>query len=354
MTPDAGPPTPLPPGTSCRAVIDVGTNSVKLLVARVNGTLVEPLVERGIQTRLGEGFFETRRLRPEAIERTATTVAALHEEALAHCPNRLRILATAAARESLNRQDLLEALHRRVGTEVEVISGELEAELAFRGVCSHPRLANTPLLVTDVGGGSTEFIVGQAGQRTLARSFPLGAVRLFERLRPPESPTPDDLRHCRSAVDAFLLTQVLPCLDPLGSRQRPEDASPDPPGPASPGPSASRTDRRSPFANRHSLRYVGVGGTAVILARIAAGMTDYDRERIEATELSAASLTELTERLWFLSLPQRRQVTGLPPERADIILTGIAIYEGIVRVFGLSGMQPCTRGLRFAALMDPA
>lgn len=309
---------------SVRAVIDVGTNSVKLLVGQVSGGAVQPLVERSEQTRLGEGFFADRLLRPDAIRRTAGAVARFRAEAEAFAPDRIRILATAAAREALNPSELVAALESAARLPLEIISGGTEADLAFRGVASNPALATLPLLVTDVGGGSTEFIVGHAGHRDFSRSFPLGAVRLFETIRPSSTPSPDQLARCRHEVDRFLAENVRPHLPDLAS----------PPG-------------LPPRA------FVGVGGTVVILARMVGGMTDYDRSRIEATRLGTVQLGELVERLWSLSLDERRRLPGLPPERADIILAGVVIYDSILRAFGLDSVRPSTRGLRFAALLDP-
>jgi exopolyphosphatase/guanosine-5'-triphosphate,3'-diphosphate pyrophosphatase len=315
---------PRPPASECRAVIDIGTNSVKLLVAHVDGLCVAPILERGNQTRLGEGFFATRRLQPAAIARTADAVAAFLEEAKAHGPVRLRIVATAAAREAENRSDLLDALQAVAAEiQVEVITGQREAELAFRGVCSAPALATCPILVADVGGGSTELILGDAGQRRFSRSFPLGAVRLMESIRPGHCPGLDALQQCRSHLDAWFEQHVLPVLE-----------------------TAPRADHAQAF------QFVGVGGTAAILACIVQELPRYDRALIEAARIDAATLSQWTTRLWCLPLEDRKQILGLPPERADIILTGCAIYEAILRVLKLPTLRPSTRGLRFAALLD--
>ena len=313
----------------CRAVVDIGTNSVKLLVARVDGFQVEPLLEKGNQTRLGEGFFATHRLQPAAIERTVRAVTAFRDEAIAFRPARFRVLATAAAREAENRADLLEALAPVAGTSVEVISGELEADLAFRGVCTLPGLGNHPLLVADVGGGSTELIVGQSGRRRFGRSFPLGAVRLMETLRVPENPRPEDLDHCRQHLDAWVDREVRPGLRDALPRSFPDGRPGD-----------------------GDLEFVGVGGTAAVLACMVLGLERFDRSRIEAARLDPATLAHWTSRLWSLPLSERRRIPGLPAERADVILTGSAIYEALVRAFGLAWLRPSTRGLRFAALLD--
>ncbi|MGE3308884.1 MAG: Ppx/GppA family phosphatase [Limisphaerales bacterium] len=313
---------PSSPAEECRAVIDIGTNSVKLLIARVGDSRVEPILEKGIQTRLGEGFFTTRRLRPDAMVRTAETVAAFRSEALSHEPRSLRVLATAAAREASNASEFADTLRNRAGVEVEIIDGTLEAELAFLGVCSNPALAGKPLLVADVGGGSTELIVGESGHRRFSRSFPLGAVRLMESIHLGDPPGMGALDRCRASLADWMSEQMSP---------------------------AVRVALPPPDAG--SVEFVGVGGTVAVLASILHGLDRYDRDRIEATRLDSATLARLTERLWTLDLEKRRQIPGLPPERADIILTGCAIYEALMKTFQLGGLRPSTRGIRFGALL---
>ncbi|MBL9127652.1 MAG: hypothetical protein JNL97_08395 [Verrucomicrobiales bacterium] len=317
-------PEKLPPAPSgeCRAVVDVGTNSVKLLVAHVDGSRVDPIVEKGNQTRLGDGFFATRRLRPDAIARTARAVAAFRDEARSHAPARFRTIATAAAREAENRTDLLLALESAAGVPVEIISGDLEAEWAFRGVSTLPGLGEPPLLVADVGGGSTELIVGRAGRVAFRRSFPVGAVRLLENLRVPGDPVRGDLEACRTHLDAWLTVHA-------------HDAV-----------------REALDGVDGTLEFVGVGGTASVLACMILGLVSFDRNRIESTRISPGTLTEWTEKLWSLPLAERRRIPGLPPERADVILTGAAIYEALIRNLRLPALRPSTRGLRFAALID--
>lgn len=309
-----------------RAVIDVGTNSVKMLLGEVCGRSVLPLVERSQQTRLGAGLFDSGRLHSEAIARTAAAVEGFRREAEHYGPERIRLIATAAAREADNRDELLEALRRACGLDTEVISGEEEATLAFQGVCTDPRWADRPLLVTDLGGGSTEFIVGRSGIRQFSRSFPLGVVRLFEAVKPGPEPTPADLERARDQVRAQLGSEITPRVGPVLDAVRAEGSTP---------------------------TYVAVGGTAVILARIAQALDTFERDRIEAITISSSSLRQITERLWSLPLVQRREVVGLPPERADILPSGAVIYEGILGALDLPALQPCTRGLRYAALLDP-
>jgi len=143
-----------------RAVIDVGTNSIKLLVADIAGGVVEPVLEMSEQTRLGAGFFETRQLQPQAIAQTARAVASFAAKARELRAVSTRVIATSAARDAVNPGELTSAIESAAALKVEIISGEQEADLAFQGVNTDPELAQHPLLLLDVGGGSTEFILG--------------------------------------------------------------------------------------------------------------------------------------------------------------------------------------------------
>jgi len=172
-----------------RAVIDIGTNSVKLLIADVVGDDVRPLFEDSRQTRLGKGFYESSRLQPDAVKQTAEAVAEFGKEAKAHEAKSIRVIATSAARDAKNPGDLIAAVEKASGLKIEIISGEQEADWAFQGVTSDPQLAKRHLLLLDVGGGSTEFILGQGEHKHFRQSFPLGTVRLFEQFPVSDPPT---------------------------------------------------------------------------------------------------------------------------------------------------------------------
>ncbi|MGA2862996.1 MAG: Ppx/GppA family phosphatase [Verrucomicrobiota bacterium] len=307
-----------------RAVIDVGTNSIKLLVADVAGANVRPLCEESKQTRLGQGFYDTHQLQAGPLARTAAAVAAFAARAREHQAASIRVIATSAARDACNSQALTAAIETASGLKVEIISGDQEADWAFQGVATDPRLAATPLLLLDVGGGSTQFIVGQGAHRPFRQSFPLGTVRLLERFPPSNPPTASELAACRQRLSEFLEKEVAPTLAP-----------------------ALRQD-----AGADQLRLVGTGGTASILGCMEARLETFDRERLEATRLSAERLAWHTQRLWSLPLEERKRIPGLPKNRADVILTGVAIYEAVMRQFHFGELWISTRGLRFAAVMQ--
>lgn len=304
-----------------RAVIDVGTNSVKLLVADVEGTEVRPVWEESRQTRLGQGLYKTQRLQPEPIAKTAAAAAEFAARAGEYEAASIQVIATSAAREAHNSEELTAAIKRSCGLRVDIISGEQEADWVFQGVTTAPALAGVPLMLLEVGGGSTQFIVGQGAHQHFRQSFPLGTVRLLERFAPGDPPTAQELAGCRRWLADFLEKEVRPSLAPALQRE----AVP--------------------------LRLVGTGGTASLLACLEAELRTFDRERLEATRLSAERLTWHTERLWGLPLEQRRGIPGLPKNRADVILMGAAIYEAVMGRFHFDELRVSTRGLRFAAVM---
>ena len=174
----------------------------------------------------------------------------------------------------------------------------------FQGVTTDPVLAYEPLLLLDVGGGSAEFIVGQGRQKWFSQSFPLGTVRLLEKNPPSDPPTKDELTRCRAWIGDFLEKEVKPVLnlkvsDATGAHE---------------------------FNAGSQLTLVGTGGTTSILGRMEAKLETYDRAKIEATRLSRERMHWHVEHLWSLPLEERKHIVGLPPNRADVILIGVAIY----------------------------
>ena len=307
-----------------RAVIDIGTNSVKLLVADVNDGHVDPRLEAAEQTRLGRGFYDAHVLQPAAIAATAKAVAAFAKNAAELGACSIRVFATSATRDAQNPEDLLHAVKAACGLRVEIISGEQEAEWAFRGVTSDPTLARQPLLLLDVGGGSTEFILGAGEHKHFRQSFPLGAVRLMESHPHSDPPQPAELAATRAWLGDFLATHVAPQLELALARER----------------------------SQGQLLLVGTGGSASVLASLETGLSKFDRRKIDDTRLSAARVTHWVERLWRLPLAERRTLPGLPPPRADVMLTGAAIYEAVMASFRFPELRITTRGLRFAALVE--
>ncbi len=299
-----------------RAIIDVGSNSVKLLIADVVKGVVTPLVHEGEQTRLGRGVFETGQLAPEAIADTARAVAAFAGKAKGQGATNVRVFATSAAREAANGDELAAAIAEG-GLELEIIDGQTEAELVLRGVRSLPDLAEGPLAMIDVGGGSTELVVADDSALRLQHSFPLGTVRWLEAFPVSETPTDAERAKLAQALDDFLDEQVTPKLGGL------------------------------PLPNT----LIGAGGTPVFLSRILKERDDLSADEIESLQLSLPEVQSLTQRLWKMPLAERRELAGLPANRADVILFGAAIYEAVMMRCGFGELRPTLRGVRYGALL---
>ena len=230
-----------------------------------------------------------------------------------------------AARDALNKNELALAIDQASGLALEIISGDQEADWVFRGVATDPKLHGQKLLILDVGGGSTEFIVGQSGDHLFRRSFPVGSLRLLETFPPQDPPTAADLSACRLWLHEFFDAEIRPALEPwLRERE-----------------------------TAHT-QLVGTGGTVTILARMEAQMADFDRERIEGVRFSRQQIFQWMLQLWKLSLADRRKIIGLPPKRADVILMGTAIYEAVMEHVRFNDLYVSTRGLRFGAALAKA
>jgi exopolyphosphatase/guanosine-5'-triphosphate,3'-diphosphate pyrophosphatase len=306
-----------------RAVIDIGTNSVKLLVADVAGESLTPVLESSKQTRLGAGFYSTRRLQGPAVALTVAAVADFSKTAAELGASAVRLIATSAARDAVNVGELADGIRHSSGLEMEILSGDKEADWVFRGVTSNAKLAQSPVLVLDVGGGSTEFIVGDHAVPQFRSSYGLGTVRLLEQLRPSDPPGLRALIACRVWLRDYLRAEVVPLLKP------------------------------ALIACLRPVQLVGTGGTATILARLETKMTGFDREKIEATTLTLDRIRLHVESHWQMTLEERQKIVGMPPKRGDVILTGVAIYEAIMEQFGFSQLAVSTRGLRYWALLHP-
>ncbi|MBC7106147.1 MAG: Ppx/GppA family phosphatase [Firmicutes bacterium] len=256
-------------------VIDVGTNSVRLLVADVNGRRVATVRRALAITRLGEGIGD-RMLRPAAISRTLKTLAEFRELAAGAGAEKLIVVGTSAVREAENRREFVEAVREGLGLEVRVLSGYEEARLGFLGAVTGLPLDPAGVAVVDVGGGSTEVAWLQEGTFR-SRSLPLGAVRMTE-------------GGWNEDAARSLLAPVLEELRGAGER-----------------------------------RLVGVGGTVTTLAAVAQRLEPYDPERVHGYPLEIGVVAGLLERLAGMDQESRRRVPGLQPERADIIVAGTRI-----------------------------
>jgi exopolyphosphatase/guanosine-5'-triphosphate,3'-diphosphate pyrophosphatase len=272
-----------------------------------------------VQTRLGQGLYAAHRLQPEAIGRTVAVVKTFAAEALSLGCESIEIVATSAARDATNRADLAEAILAATGRPLRIVTGNEEAELGFAGVTTDTRFRGCPLLLVDVGGGSTECVVGTESGIMFRHSCDLGVVRCLEHWSISDPPTPDERDACRIAVREVVNQEVAPGLEPALDR-----------------------------VSKSALRCAGIGGSATVLGAIELGLGAFDRERLDAVCLTRPQVEARWLSLWSVPLDQRRRIPGLPPERADVILAGVAIFAVLLERFDLAMLAVTTRGLRHA------
>jgi exopolyphosphatase/guanosine-5'-triphosphate,3'-diphosphate pyrophosphatase len=307
------------------AAIDIGTNSVLLVIAAAEATGPRPLLERATITRMGEGVDKTRRLAPAAIERNLACLRAYAEDLRAHGSPRLDVVGTSALRDAEGADAFLDEAERILGVRPRVIAGEEEARLTFRGALSGLDLSGK-LLVFDVGGGSTELILGHAPTahtRTPAVATPesrvslnIGSVRLFERHVYTDPPAPSELASIEAQIAAELASAA-----PL-----------------------------SRLAAGEAITLVGVAGTVTTLKALELGLARYDASLVHGAALTLSTVEMLCEKLAALTLQERKQLPGLEPKRADVIVAGALIVRDLLRRAGASQIVVSDRGVRFGLL----
>jgi exopolyphosphatase/guanosine-5'-triphosphate,3'-diphosphate pyrophosphatase len=284
-------------------VVDLGTNSTRLLVADVADGRVEEVARHTNITRLGEGVDERRKLLPLPIARVRNVLADYRRELDELGAERVLAIGTSAIRDAENGEAFLGEIEWSYGFATRLLSGGEEADLTRRGVANGRDLGDGTL-VLDVGGGSTELIT--AGERT---SLDLGSVRLTERHLHTDPPTDEELEAAARAV-----RDELPAMEP-------DDA-------------------------------IGVAGTITTLAALELG--GYDPERVHGHHLSREAVEAQLARLSSLALAQRRELPGLEPERAPVIVGGVVIVREVLDRYSLGGLEVSERDLLHGAALEAA
>ena len=281
------------------AAVDLGTNSVRLLVADVAGSgrdaQVTPLDRRMRITRLGQGVDAGRRLLPEAVERTLTVLREYRATLDDLGVERVRATATSAARDAANRDEFFGLAETALGVRPELLTGDEEARLSFLGATVD--LAEpAPYLVVDIGGGSTEFVLGTTEPEALS-SVDIGCVRVTEQFLHSDPPAPEELSDAVSVV-----------------RDHVADVA-----------------REIP-AVHDAKTLVGLAGTITTVAAIEQGLPGYDAERIHHFRLTKDAAEDVFRTLALESAAQRRHNPGLEPERVDVIVGGLVVLVVAMRV----------------------
>jgi exopolyphosphatase/guanosine-5'-triphosphate,3'-diphosphate pyrophosphatase len=287
------------------AVVDIGSNSTRLLIADLDGGHVTAELERrSTVTKLGTGVDADGRLRDDAMQRTFKTLAEYHSEIERRkCDTRVAVL-TSAVRDSANGAQFADEVRRRYGLEPHVLTGDQEAQLTFLGATSERDPDDlSPTLVFDIGGGSTEMVIGAGREVTFHVSTQAGVVRQTERHLHTDPPTEAEQHQLSEDVREILAEAV-----PAGRRD----------------------------AVGHA---IAVAGTATSLAAIAQDLEPYDPERVHGYVVTADECARILARLARLPLAQRREVAGLHPDRAPTIVAGALIFEQVMELFGLQRIE---------------
>lgn len=297
------------------AAIDVGTNTLLLVVAERRDGRFEAVVERADITRLGRGVDRTGRLEADAIRDTVEVLARYAGEArrLGACD--IACVATSAARDAANGADFFEASRRVAGIVPQVVSGDEEARLVWTSAWRDFGAPGEWLAVLDVGGGSTEFISGDGPKPHGRSSFQIGAVRLTERAVASDPIGQAGLARLRQAARETLA--------PVARL-------------ASPRPS----------------RLVAVAGTATTLAAVRQALPRYQAEKVHGSVLGLADLEALYRQLGALTVSERARLPGMEPRRADVIVAGCAILAEAMGLAGFDRVTVSDRGLRWGLLYD--
>lgn len=294
-----------------RAVIDIGTNTLLLLIVDGNQRRVVDLCRFG---RLGKGLDASGNLAEESVAKSLDICREYRRVMDEHGVELPRVMATQAMREAKNAAAFVGPAEEILRAKLEIIAGEREADLAFLSVAkTFPELAGQPYVVVDVGGGSTEFITTVDGQKVVsAISIPIGAVRLTERHLKSDPPTRDELAALEADIDARL-----------------------PPLP-------------------HGVPIIGTAGTATTLAAFALQLRPYDPDQVTGFRLTPEDVEDLYGRLARATVAERKEMTGIEPQRADVIAGGAAIFSRIMKRTGSPVFITCDRGIRWGLVYESA
>jgi exopolyphosphatase/guanosine-5'-triphosphate,3'-diphosphate pyrophosphatase len=296
-----------------QAVIDVGTNSVKFHIGELqaDGTW-KTVVDRAEVTRLGEGIAETGAIAPAAIERTALAIAGMTAEAASNQADGVTVVGTMGLRTATNSQALIELVKKQTGATIEVVSGEEESRLGYLAVKSGLGLSDGTLVVFDTGGGSSQFTFGHGDHVGRQFSLNVGAARYTERFHLDEAISPDGLERATNDIATDL---------------------------------AALDDHAPPDC------LVGMGGAVTNMTAVMQRLAKYDPDKVQGSVIDRTEVERQIELYRNLPAAERRQIVGLQPKRADVILAGACIVRTIMDKLRTAAISVSDRGLRHGLLI---
>ena len=279
------------------AAIDCGTNSIRLLIADIDGSIFREVVRDMEIVRLGQGVDETGQFHPDAIARTLAAVDKFSAEIAKRGVEKIRFCATSATRDATNRHLFVDGVRERLGIELEVISGDEEAALSFAGAIKDLDPSNGPFLVVDIGGGSTEFVFGTSTVEA-ARSVNIGCVRMTERHFASDPATSEQIELARTDIQAAI----------------------------------AQAAAVVPITKAKTL--VAVAGTATTVAAAALELTEYDRYAIHLSRISAQQTHDAAKMFATSTRDQRLALGYMHPGRVDVIAAGSLVLSEIMKATG--------------------
>jgi exopolyphosphatase/guanosine-5'-triphosphate,3'-diphosphate pyrophosphatase len=299
------------------AAVDIGSNSVRLKIARLHGRRLHPVHEDREVTRLGEGVFRSGFLTPESMAETVKVLRRFHRATQQFVTDTVRVVATSALRDARNSQAFIEWVRSATGWRVEVISGLEEARLIHLGLVSNPRVDRSPTLMIDLGGGSCELTVSRRGQIRDTVSLPLGAVRLTDEFLSHDPPRRGELKRLRGFI----------------------------------GREVNRVAARIVSAKIRNV--VATSGTAAALATVAVKLRKNTGNH-QRPVVSRAEMTRIAKRLARLPVAERRKIEGIGPRRAEIVVAGAMVYHELIERCHLKSFRYSPLGLRDGILAQMA
>lgn len=308
------------------ASIDIGTNTLRLLIAEPLGRDLRPLVYKRKITRLGGGYNEESGISAASAERTFSALKEFRDEIDSQGVTAITAFATSVVRRAVNRGWFIDETKARTGIEVTVITGNEEARLSLLGVLSVLDGIGGRKLVMDIGGGSTEFIASSDGVEMGAWSMELGVVHLTEKYLRSDPPAESEL--------ALVAGEALKTINDLKARMRADGVDPE------------------EFSGRQGTEFVGTAGTITTLASIDQDLKEYDRSRINRHTLKKERVAEILRRLSGLSLKEREEVLSLEKGREDLIIPGTAITLLVMGAFGFGEARVSDAGLLEGIIID--
>ena len=300
------------------AFIDIGTNSIRLFVVRIKPDCSYSVMSSQKEVvRLGEGEFEKNQIGPDAMNRAIMVAGRFVELARSFGAEEFVAVATSATREAKNRHMFLSRLRLESHLDVQVISGREEARLIYLGVTSALHIEDHHVMIIDIGGGSTEIAIGGQKVYSFLSSLKLGSIRLTNLFFPERYEKPVTKEQYET-IRSYIREQLKPVLGEI--KRHPADM------------------------------FIGSSGTIINLCDIASGL--FHPEEGKRTILNATELKKTVSYLCSLSLPERRKVQGINPDRADIIVAGAAIIDTLVQEIGIKSLEVTQRGLQDGLLAD--